>query len=199
MPGPLQIAGHLQIRFKFRAGNEAQLVPQVAGDLDDSGQTAEHVILPDLVYSAEAVFAEGDESYSLAKGLRKRFGLAHRIVSVSDRQRTMRDAQGNPRWVEQAEMCILPALAEALLLNCARAGRRDGLARMYHTLTASCATEAIARIDETFAYGPLQNVRRRLNETSIPVGGFRYLRARGLLGKRLPSLNTEFPWPGAKR
>ena len=199
MPGPLQIAGHLQIRFKFRVGNEAELVPQISADFDDGARPLQRIKLSDLVYSSEAVFAEGDQSYSLVRGFQNRFGLAHRIVSIADRQRTMTDAQGNPRWVEQAEIRISPALAERLLLNCALAGRRDGLSRMYHTLRASCATEAMARIDETVAYGLLNEVGRRLNETSIPVSGFRYLRARGLLGPKLPSLNTEFPWPGAKR
>jgi hypothetical protein len=68
---------------------------------------------------------------------------------------------------------------------------------MYHTLNASCATEAIARLDETLSYGRFQDLRPRLSETCIPVRGFSYLRARGVLGKILPSLNDEFPWPGS--
>lgn len=78
-----------------------------------------------------------------------------------------------------------------------RAGKRDGLSRMYHTLAASCATEAVARLDETFAYSPLYDLCRRVNETCIPVRGLGYVRARGLLGDRLQSLNYEFPWPRA--
>ena len=199
MPGPLQIAGHLQIRFKLQAGKEARLVPQANGDVDESGGALESTRLADLVYSPEAVFSEEDPAYNLAKGFQNRYGLAHRIVSIADRQRTMTDALGNPRWVEQAEIRISPGLAEALLLNCALAGKRHGLSRMYHTLTASCATEVIARLDETFAYGLLHEVRRRFSGKSIPVSGFRYLRARGLLGNRLPDLNAELPWRGAER
>ena len=199
MPGPLQIAGHLQLRFKFKTDQPAILVPQVASDVDEHEQPVASTTLSDVVYSAEAVFAAGDEAYSLAKGFRNRFALAHRLVSIPDRQKTMTDARGNPRWVEQAEIRVPPESAQALLVNCGLAGKRDGLTRMYHTLTASCATEAIARLDETFAYATVYEVGRRLNESCIPVSGFRYLRARGLLGPRLPSLNQEFPWPGVKR
>jgi hypothetical protein len=199
MPGPLQIAGHLQLRFRFRTDQPAILEPQVGSDVDEDEQPLASTTLSDVVYSAEAVFAAGDEAYSLAKGFRNRFALAHRLVSIPDRQKTMTDARGNPRWVEQTEIRVPPDAAQSLLVNCGLAAKRDGLTRMYHTLTASCATEAIARLDETFAYATVYELGRRLNETCIPVSGFRYLRARGLLGPRLPSLNQEFPWPGVRR
>jgi Domain of unknown function (DUF4105) len=195
MPGPFQIAGHLQIRFKMEAGKEAILVPQVMGDLDASGRPLGCSKLADVVYSAEAVPAHGDEAYSLMKGLQKRFAIAHRMVSIADRQRTMTDTRGNPRWVEQAEMRVSRPEAQALLRNCVLAGTRDGLSRMYHTLRTSCATEVFARLNETLAYGRFHDLRRRVTESCIPVRGFSYLRARGILGKILPSLNAEFPWP----
>jgi hypothetical protein len=194
MPGPFQIAGHLQIRFKLEAGKKAILIPQVMGDLDASGRPLGCSKLADIVYSAEAVAAHGDEAYSLMKGLQRRFAIAHRMVSIADRQRTMTDARGNPRWVEQAEIRVSREEAQTLLCNCVLAGKRDGLSRMYHTLTTSCATEVFARLDETLSYGRLHELRRQLSITSIPVRGFSYLRARGILGEILPSLNDEFPW-----
>ena len=195
MPGPFQIAGHLQIRFKLEVGKEAILVPQLKGDVDETGQPLQSGTLTDLVYSAEAVGARGDETYSLVKGLQKRFVLAHRMVSIPDRQKTMTDALGNPRWVEQAEIRTPRVYAQALLRNCVLAGKRDGLSRMYHTIGASCATEVFARLDETLAYGRFQELRRHVSETCIPVRGFSYLRARGILGDILQDLNDEFPGP----
>lgn len=75
---PEWIAAHTQLRFNFRPGKGMKLYSQT-----DGGKTTS--FLREVILTVEAVGYIGGPEYDLIKGMKGRYGLAKRIVSLRDK------------------------------------------------------------------------------------------------------------------
>lgn len=165
-------AAHTQIRLRFKENSQVILKNQLNPE--------KQVTLRDFVLSAEALGQKG-WSFDLMKGMKGEYLINYRITSLSDKFDWMIVKQKHQviQWPlklsAEDKQKILPAYLA--LAN------KEGMNKLYHTLSKNCTNELFRVMDSTLRYGALSVLPINLNpfDEMYPVLVKSALDARGLI------------------
>lgn len=195
-------SAHAQVRFKFKKGKEAILIPQLTND--DSAE----IKLADLVVSSEAIRRK-NEDFDPREGNRDTYALAKRVLSLEQVANDSMKKLGH----EIAQFPIRISgdkvnqdkKRHKYLINALMRSERDYQTykslnpKMYNTFDCNCISDAIDIFDDITDY---RNVSRTEESTPelLPGRIIKNLEKRGLIysnsRRAYPSLNQELgiPW-----
>lgn len=189
--GLLIDAFHEQLRFDFKKGKEAILIPQRVGQAPTTDR------LSSLVISVEATGGR-DYDYGAIKGVTDGFAVA--VCARSLEAAYERGVIGYNNDFKQYRIRFNKKTAEAdkqnVLMQALLRGTREGTGGVFNMLTNACITGAFGFIDR--AVGTQYNWFQRLLVRTIAAAHIPwltrlYLQARGLLSwSNPPPLRKEF-------
>lgn len=176
-------AGHVLLRFDFNENFPVRLIAQ-------NTNSQERVTLTSLVFSAEAVYPEG-EHYDLARGILRTFPISYRITSWAQKWNEMIEVSNNP--VEQYLLSFDAQESRDLLSHLFDYTSLRRQSRWYNTLQHSCSTVAFDLIDHMI---PLRSAWARSNGGTMiserwPNQARHALEARGIFAREWPTLNPN--------
>ncbi len=179
---PEWLAAHTQLRFNFKNGHAMWLFPQ-------SGPVAsEPVALASIVLSVEAVSFVGGPDYDLIKGTQGYYGLAKRMVSLTDEYMGAVEEQHK---IEQFRLKFEGARASAFFALAVKQLHEPEMTSLYHTLQLNC-TNTLFQVIDLFLKRPRDELSRAW--TTIPVLSKGALETRNVFDDQhpLPNLDKEF-------
>jgi hypothetical protein len=161
---PSPYSAHGQLRFHFKPGREAILVPQSAATA--KGKKA--IRLRDFVYSANAIWLRSGV-WDPVSGLVDFYAVAHEAAGLEDK---IQDAVQYPFTdrIEQIRLALTERQKQQLLWNVIMQGDRDRTNFMYDTLQRNCTTESLRAIDRTIGYQPKSPSEKQEYFLGIPLG-----------------------------
>lgn len=185
-PAPVP-AAHTLLRFSLKPGQEAYVIPQAHGDTRPIERQQ------NLALSIEAIGPKG-WSYDLVSGVRDHFATSYNMETVESRFRHA-ESYDPPHPIEQLPLKLTDAEKQRLLVESVDTATRNGMSRMYNTLSLNCTNELFGVLDRGIGnkVPPHVHLARAMTSETLPVIAGRYLSLRGILdeNRTLPTLRDE--------
>lgn len=188
---PKWVAGHIQLRLRFKKGQEPILVPQSRKSADVPVRLSDLVISDEynapigVPYDPFKGFIGGDDSH---------FNINYRIASLEERFEDMVIKRSGQ--VEQFPLELNKREKRGILLAALRLADREGMSRLYNTWTKSCVTETYEVIDSVVDYEG-RGIFRTPDVGHVPGFAEFDLSVRRIFrrSEKMPDLNVEFGYP----
>jgi hypothetical protein len=187
------VAGHGQLRLRFRPEMPVVLVPQCTGERDADPKYSKRIT--DLVFSVEALGPRG-VAYKADFGFKEEYAQAYRLETLSSRARTMIEVIGAPVWQYRVDLNLDQRMR--VLNNMLRLSHQWAHENRYHTTRINCIQQVFQVIDASVTYDGWHSFRKWVGDVTlfIPPRAPAHLKRRGLASPNkglflLPNLEEE--------